>query len=169
MHCACLGLSCPGGRKRGIATNFTALPEWEVPCSAEAYQAVSHDMQCVGRSRGERTSPTFSYRNFSGVKDTPLPRNARRASSTHDMGALCFSIANVGSTDSMARGTGSLSSTKLLTAPGGRLSNCAARKAFCSACFALVCQMWAAWVSGVHISLCCICHLSRQRARCSSS
>ena len=47
-----------------------------------------------------------------------------RASSTQDMGALCFSMAKVGSTDSMALGTGSLSSTKLLTAPGGRLRSC---------------------------------------------
>ena len=47
-----------------------------------------------------------------------------RASSTQDMGALCLSMAKVGSTDSMALGTGSLSRTKLLTAPGDRLSSC---------------------------------------------
>ena len=79
-----------------------------------------------------RTSPTFSYRNFSGVKALPLPRNARRASRTQDMGALCFSIAKVGSTDSIARGTGSLSSTKLLTAPGGRLSSCTGMRTLCA-------------------------------------
>jgi hypothetical protein len=66
------------------------------------------------------TSPTFSYKKRSGVNVIPLPQNLLLASSTHDMGALCFSIANVGSTDSMARGIGSFSSTKLFTDPSGR-------------------------------------------------
>ena len=48
----------------------------------------------------------------------------QRACSSHDTGALLLSIANAGSALSIARGTGSLSSTKLRTAAAGRPSSC---------------------------------------------
>ena len=47
-----------------------------------------------------------------------------RACSSQDTGALCLSSANVGSALSIARGTGSLSSTKLRTALSGRPRAC---------------------------------------------
>ena len=48
----------------------------------------------------------------------------RHACSSHDTGALLLSIANAGSALSIARGTGSLSSTKLRTAAAGRPRAC---------------------------------------------
>ena len=76
-----------------------------------------------------------------------------RASSTQDIGALCFSMAKVGSTDSMALGTGSLSSTKLLTAPGDRLSSCTGNVRSMS------------YVWQVHQALCLITAISEQHGQ----